>query len=104
MSWRNHQKVADAESMSNLKSQINKLKEDMEKYNKSFEVIVFDNYNELRVRGNELLDALSCAIASDYDNRIVKELKEHTVVSYSGSGNMPQLIMSILKSNQLQKV
>lgn len=98
MSWRNHQRVVDSETMSNLKSQIKKLKEDMEKYNKSLEVIVFDNYNELRVRGNELLDALSCAIASDYDNRIVKELKEHTVASYSGEGNMPQLIKSILNS------
>lgn len=84
--------------MSNLKSQINKLKGELEKYNKSLEVIVLDNVEELKFRGREIFDPLHCAITSDYENRIVQGLKAHQFVSYSGSGNMPQPIKSILNS------
>lgn len=104
MSWRNHQKVVDGEAMSNLKSQISKLKGELEKYNKSLEVIVFDNGEELKFRGREIFDALHCAHTSDYENRIVKGLKAHQFVSYSGCGNMPQLIKSLLNSKALHGI
>lgn len=98
MNWRNHQRVVGGKAMSNLESQISKLKEGMGKYDKSPEVIGFDNGEELKFRGRELFEVLSCAIASDFNNCIVTRLKERQVVSYSGSGNMPQLIKSILNS------
>lgn len=90
--------------MSNLKSQVNKLKSELEKYNKTFEVIVFDNGEEIKFRGRELFDALGCAIKSEYTNVIVKALIEHKIVRYSGSGNMPQLIKSILNSKALHRI
>jgi hypothetical protein len=59
--------------------------------------------DEIKFRGRELFEALSCAIKSDYHNRIVGALSNHRIISYSGSGNMPQLIKSILNSKAMDR-
>jgi hypothetical protein len=87
--------------MSKLKYQVNKLKCEFEKYNKTLELLVLDNGEELKFRGKDLFSSLSDAIASNYDNRIVRALKDHEIVRYTGDGNMPQLIKCVLRSRAI---
>lgn len=81
--------------MSSLKSQITRLKKELECYNRKFPIITLDNGSDLRVGPNDMVHAL-CSIGTANEHRIIKALREHKIIGYTGSGNMPQLVKSLI--------
>lgn len=86
--------------MSCLKNQIAQLKKDLNQFDRSFPVIILDNGKEIKVRPKDLTQAL-CSIATINENYIVKALNENEIIRYTGKGNIPQLIKSIIESMKL---
>lgn len=83
--------------MSNLKSQINQLKKDLEFYDKRFTILILDNGKELRIGPNDMIKAL-CSLGTDNEHHIVEAIKEYQIIAYTGTGNMPQLLKSLVDS------
>lgn len=83
--------------MSSLKIQIAQLRKDFKNYSKSIPAISLDNGNEIRVKPGELISAL-CSIGTEEEHKIVSELRGRSITSYTGSGNIPALIKSIIDS------
>jgi hypothetical protein len=83
--------------MSTLRIQVLQLKKDFKNYDKKFPSLTLDNGNEMKIGLNEMMQAL-CSIGTDKENRIVKAIKGHKIIRYTGSGNMPELIKSLAES------
>lgn len=88
--------------MTNLRSQIAQLKNDFKKYEDTIEVITLDNGGQLKFKSDELIDLLVETLhsSSSKENSTIKLLKEHKIVNYTGSGSLPQLIVSIIESKE----
>jgi hypothetical protein len=78
-----------------LRSQITRLKKELECYDRKFPIITLDNGSELRVGPNDMVHAL-CSIGTNNEHCLIKAIRGHQVTAYTGSGNMPQLIKSII--------
>lgn len=86
--------------MSSLKSQITRLKKELECYDRKFPIITLDNGSELRVGPNDMVHAL-CSIGSNNEHHLIKAIKGHRITSYTGTGNMPQLLKSLVDSLEM---
>ena len=86
--------------MSSLKSQIQLLRKDLKNYDKKLPVMTLDDGSEIKVGPKDLLCALS-SIGSNCEHRIVREIRGKQITGYTGNGNMPHLIKSIVDSMEL---